>query len=143
MSIEMAVLLWVVGALAGSMVFFAATVAPTVFGALPADQAGSFLRAFFPKYYLWGLVVALLASIVAMGTTPLLGALCALVAVLFGYARQVLMPRINRARDAALIGEAGAERRFQTLHLQSVLINGLQLLLLIAVAGRLAWQGGA
>ena len=36
-------LIWLPGALAGSMLFFAIVVAPTVFRALPAEVAGSFL----------------------------------------------------------------------------------------------------
>ena len=40
-----ALLLSLCAALAGSMLFFAAIVAPTVFRSLPAAQAGPFLRA--------------------------------------------------------------------------------------------------
>ena len=51
-------LIWLTGALAGSMLFFAVAVAPTVFRALPAEAAGSFLRSLFPIYFLWGLVMS-------------------------------------------------------------------------------------
>jgi len=140
MTSDSALLLWVFGVLAGSMLFFAAAVAPTVFRALPAEHAGAFLRAFFPLYYLWGLVVAVIAAVIAVGSHWLLGAGCALVAFLFGYARQVLMPQINQARDAKLRGEPGAGKRFEALHLRSVIINGFQLLVLIAAAAYLVWD---
>ena len=52
--------------------------------------------------------------------------LTAFVLVGFVYARQVLMPQINHARDAELRGSAGAARRFARLHRISVIINGLQ-----------------
>ena len=65
MATESTILLGVVGALAGSMVFFALVVAPKVFQALPADQAGVFLRAFFPNYYLWGLLLATASAMLA------------------------------------------------------------------------------
>ncbi len=58
-------LLWLLGALFGSMLFFAVTVAPTVFRVLPADQGGAFLRRFFPLYYLWGIVMASLCTLTA------------------------------------------------------------------------------
>jgi hypothetical protein len=44
---------WLVAALCGSMLFFAAVVAPTSFRALPAAMSGQFLRRLFPLYYLW------------------------------------------------------------------------------------------
>jgi hypothetical protein len=139
MLIENAILLWTVGALAGSMVFFAVVVAPKVFQVLPPDQASIFLRAFFPNYYLWGLLVAAASTLIAVWTSWTISLACAAVAVLFVYARQVLMPKINSARDAQLRGESGAGGKFKQLHLQSVIVNGLQLLILIAAAAWLVW----
>ena len=139
MVVENAILLWAVGALAGSMVFFAVVVAPKVFQVLPPDQAGTFLRAFFPNYYLWGLVVAAASTLIAVWTSWTISLACAAVAVLFVYARQILMPKINDARDAQLRGESGAGGRFKQLHLQSVIVNGFQLLVLIVTAAWLVW----
>ncbi len=134
MALEAAVTLWLVGVLVGSMLFFAATVAPTVFRSLSADQAGLFLRAFFPKYYSWGAIVALIAAVFALPANSVVGVGCLLVALLFVLARQVLMPRINRARDDELSSVPGAPERFQRLHRWSVMINGVQMLLLLAAA---------
>ena len=128
-------LIWLPGALAGSMLFFAIVVAPSVFRALPAEVAGSFLRRLFPLYFLWGLVMSLLCTITALYAAELVvGSICALVAILFAYARYSLLSRINRARDRKLDGDATAERQFKRLHLQSVLINAAQLLLMIGVS---------
>lgn len=132
-------LLWVVGALAGSMVFFGVVVAPLVFRALPAEAAGTFLRAFFPNYYLWGLAVAVIAAAVAAFSDWPSVAMCVVVALLFAYARQSLMPKINLARDASLGGDTAATGRFERLHRFSVVVNAVQLLVLLAVAGRLIW----
>ena len=52
-------LIWLTGALAGSMLLFGVVIVPTVFRALPAEVAGSFLRRLFPLYFLWGLVMSL------------------------------------------------------------------------------------
>lgn len=121
----------------GSMLFFAITVAPTVFKTLPAENASRFLRAFFPHYYLWGLVVALVTALLAINTHPIISVACFLVAMLFVFSRQILMPRINRMRDAELQGTPGAAERFERLHRWSVLINAAQGLVLIAVAATL------
>ena len=132
---------WLLGALVGSMLFFAVTVAPTVFRVLSAEQGGAFLRRFFPQYYLWGMMLSIICTLVAFfsGGRLLLG-ICAMVAALFVYARQLLMPRINRARDRENAGEDAASKEFKQLHLQSVLINGLQLLLLIGASLYPLWM---
>ena len=131
-------LLGALGMLIGSMLFFAAVVAPTVFRALPAEQAGPFLRRLFPRYYAWGFVVAALATLLAgiAGAAPGVILTGALIALGFVVARQVLVPRINRARDAELAGDAAAGRRFARLHRVSVLLNLAQLL---AAIGLFAW----
>ena len=131
---------WLLGALIGSMLFFAVTVAPTVFRALPAENGGKFLRRFFPQYYLWGIALGILCTLAALLTTnAMTTAVCAVVTLLFVYARQWLMPRINRARDRELDGDVTAARLFKRLHLQSVLVNGFQLLLLIAATLSPIW----
>ena len=56
---------------------------------------------------------------------------------MFVFARQYLMPPINTARDAEMAGDATAGRRFQRLHLVSVIINGAQFVLLLGVAAAL------
>ena len=132
---------WLLGALIGSMLFFAVAVAPSVFRALPAEHGGAFLRRLFPQYYLWGIVMAILCSLAAFYAADriTLGT-CAAVALLFIYARQSLMPRINRARDSELEGNQTSAKTFRLLHLQSVLINGLQLLLLIGISFYPLWR---
>ena len=134
-------LLWLLGALFGSMLFFAVTVAPTVFRVLPADQGGAFLRRFFPQYYLWGIVMALLCTLAAVANKNglVISGSCTLILALFIYARQILMPRINRARDRSHSGDAAAAKQFKRLHLQSVIINATQLILLLCVTLATAW----
>ena len=132
--------IWLVGALLGSMLFFALTVAPTVFSVLSANQAGRFLRAFFPHYYLWGLGIALIAAALAMDKNAEVSVVLLLVALLFVFARQLLMPQINHARDEELMGLPGASRRFKLLHLGSVLVNGFQILVLMAAVAMLYWR---
>ncbi len=105
----------------GGMVYFAAVFAPVVFRHLPADVAGGLVRRVFPVYYLVGLLLAGLAGLAALPGRPIEGAVLLAVAVGFFWARQILMPRINTARDA------GANARFSRLHRFSVTINMVQL----------------
>ena len=140
MTTDNAILVWLVGALAGSMLFFALVVTPKVFRTLAPEQAGAFLRSLFPAYYLWGVALALASFVIALWSHLFVSLACATVAVLFAYAHQILMPKIGKARDARARAEEGAGERFSRLHRQSVIINGVQLVILLVVAASLLWM---
>ena len=53
------------------------------------------------------------------------------------FSREVLMPRINRQRDAMVQGNDDAEIPFNRLHRSSVLINTLQIIAVFCVLVRL------
>lgn len=131
----------------GSILFFSFGVAPIIFNVLGAEAGAKFVRALFPRYYLWGAVSGAVAlpSAVAVPLAfpelrgPWVGvqALAILAATLVMlYAGNVLTPAINAARDE---GEAGRER-FARLHRRSVRLNGLVLVvglgLLVVFAAR-------
>ncbi len=120
----------------GGMSFFSAVMAPLVFTKLPFETAGAFIRQVFPWYYSTmgtTTLVALLGLLFsASQTTGWEVPLVALVLLGFVFARQVLMPLINRARDEELAGRAGAAHRFKRLHQASVLINGVQWIAVLA-----------
>jgi hypothetical protein len=124
----------------GGMAFFSFFFSPLVFVKLPMETAGPFMRSLFPWYFL---VVAGLFALAAAALAffhPGLALLAGAMAVLGLLNHQVLMPRINRARDALLAGDATAEKTFDKLHRKSVGINLLQLaaaaVALAAVLGR-------
>ena len=52
-------------AIIGFMVFFSAVVAQSVFKTLSQKAAGAFLRVLFPRMFIFGLIVSLMASAVA------------------------------------------------------------------------------
>lgn len=131
---------WSIALLLGGMTMFSAVVAPLVFTRLPAEQAGRFIRAVFPWYYLYVLVCSGLAAIwlgLAANREVLAWLMCAVFASGL-YARQRLMPGINSLRDAAVGGDADAGRRFQRLHALSVWLNGLQWLAALVTCALLA-----
>ena len=123
--------LFVTGALLGSMVFFAAIIAPLVFQVLEPEPAGAFLRRVFPRFYRFGVVVAVIASGLAASTDSTVSIILGLVALAFLLSDQILTPAINRARDASLTGDDGAQKKFDRLHKLSVRIFSLQALALI------------
>ena len=49
--------------LLGSMLFFVIIVSPTVFTSLSSDQASKFLRIFFPRLFLFGLILSLVTAL--------------------------------------------------------------------------------
>ena len=123
--------LFVVAATLGAMLFFAVGVAPTVFQALPIEEAGLFLRKLFPRYYLALIVGSGLAGGLWINSMPMAATICLLIAGSTLWIRQSLVPRINQLRDAELAGDAAAGARFATLHRVSVIINMVQLLALV------------
>lgn len=120
----------------GGMSFFSAVMAPLVFTKLPFVTAGAFIRAVFPWYYLamgGTTLIAFLLLLPGMGRG--LGwsaAFSGLALVGFVVARQMLMPRINLARDAQVAGDPIAGLRFKRLHRLSVVINVAQWFAILA-----------
>jgi hypothetical protein len=134
MDTEYALLMFFTGTLLGIMLFFAAAVAPTVFRSLPAEHAASYLRGIFPVYYTWGIILALVISLIAYDTNIIVFVISSIITVLFIYSRQGLLPGINLAREARLAGAPDGEAAFKRLHRLSVLINLGNMLLLIISA---------
>lgn len=110
----------------GGMVYFAILFTPLTFRHLPRETAGAFLRQVFPAYYLSGTLLAGLAGLFALWPRPMEGAILLLVAFGFAYARVILLPQIDSAREQD--GE-----RFRLLHRVSVVVNLLQLVAVILI----------
>ena len=125
----------------GGMVFFAFVYAPLVFIKLGAEDGGRFIREVFPVYYVaMGFVSIVAAALLAFAGagrgTDALAMACT--AIVFLLARVVLIPAINRNRDAGQAGDAAAKRRFDRLHRLSVGVNLVQMLAVLAVLVRYA-----
>ncbi|MDB3932922.1 DUF4149 domain-containing protein [Luminiphilus sp.] len=123
--------------LLGGMLFFPSVVAPVVFASLPEAQAGAFLRAMFPRYYVFMIILSLAAAVMyqlSEGAALSVGALvCCAVSASTLWVRQGLLPHINTARDAQLAGDKKSGDTFERGHKLSVVINMSQLVLLVAL----------
>ncbi|MBE1286416.1 MAG: hypothetical protein GJ671_01680 [Alteromonadaceae bacterium] len=112
----------------GGMVTFQLLFAPLVFIKIDIGIARPFIRAFFPWYYLYfGLLALLLTGISYFTENGLLHIVSAASLVGFIISRQVLMPLANRATDN------GDTKGFKIYHMTTVAINTLQLLGFVVV----------
>jgi hypothetical protein len=113
-------------ALLGGMLFFGTVMTPLVFGKLPPDIAGPFIRATFPRYYLY---VVIASTIAAIGLLIHGKPWYALAAILIAGATLWLwlewIPHINALRDA------GNHPAFDRAHKLSVYANGLEFVVVV------------
>lgn len=119
-------LILITAAILSFMIFFPVVVATSVFKVLDEKQSSKFLRIFFPKYYLFGLVLSLTGLIIAIFDKNNMSLIVFLLIIIgFLFSRQFLMPIINKAKDN------DNEKKFNILHRVSVLINFIQISLCV------------
>lgn len=119
-------LILITAAILSFMIFFPLVVATSVFKVLDEKQSSKFLRIFFPKYYLFGLVLSLTGLIIAIFDKNNMSLIVFLLIIIgFLFSRQFLMPIINKAKDN------NNEKKFNILHRVSVLINFIQISLCV------------
>ena len=119
-------LILITAAILSFMIFFPVVVATSVFKVLDEKQSSKFLRIFFPKYYLFGLVLSLTGLIIAIFDKNNMSLIVFLLIIIgFLFSRHFLMPIINKAKDN------NNEKKFNILHRVSVLINFIQISLCV------------
>ncbi len=128
--------LFLTGLVMGGMAFYAFFMTPLVFYHLERPVAAVFLRNVFPKYYRVMAVLSALAAVPIWYRNEALA--LAAIALIFVLVNLLLLPQINRARDARDAGDNAGEARFKHLHRVSVLINLAQMLAVVVVFFRLA-----
>ena len=110
----------------GVMLFFSFVLAPMIFKVLPPDNAGVFVRAIFPYYYLVNLLILCIISsfYIYYETFVLDFYLILICTLLFFFNLIFLMPKINKYKDQR------NEKGFKISHFISVIINFMQLIAL-------------
>jgi len=122
----------------GSIVFFPSVVAPLVFRVLDGDQASQFLRALFPRYYLFIIITSGLAAFSSWGE-PAQALGLGFISLSTLYVREVMVPKINAWRDLEMDeGDHEAGKKFERGHRASVVINVIQLVIAGVVLARVA-----
>ena len=110
-------------AIIGFMVFFSAVVAQSVFKTLSQKAAGAFLRVLFPRMFIFGLILSLMASsVAAYDGVAEMALLSIFISTGFVLNAFVVTPIINKQRDAMLEGDENAGKKFKQFHFVSVAI---------------------
>ena len=110
----------------GVMLFFSFVLAPMIFKVLPPDNAGIFVRAIFPYYYLVNLLIlCIICSFYIYYETFVLDFYIILFCTLLFFFNLIfLMPKINKYKDQQ------NEKGFKISHFISVIINFMQFIAL-------------
>ena len=121
----------------GFMLLFLTVIAPSVFAALDETNAGKLLRKLFPRMFIYGLVLTLLASVLAyQAGRGDLAMLTMVSAFGFGFIAFYLTPLINEKRNELLQEPDASSGSFDLLHRLSVSIFMVQMIISIVA---LAW----
>lgn len=113
----------------GFMIFFMVVVSPTIFKALDEANSGAFLRQLFPRMFLYGLIVMLLAFLTTLNSQlNIYWIISAISSILFAINLYIITPKINYHRDEVKLGNSLSEKKFKQFHLFSVALFILQLL---------------
>ena len=131
---EINLIILIAGMILGFMIFFPMVVAPSVFKNFNEKQSSVFLRSFFPKYYLFGIIVTLIGIIISAlekDFVIILG--FSLIFLSFVFSRQYLTPLINKAKDEIIKSDDLSKVKFERLHRFSVIINILQIFVCIII----------
>jgi len=127
--------------LLGAMLFFASVAAPAIFNFLPEESRSPIFRGFFPRYYTWCAVVALIASGLSASVYPVPATIMGIVTLGFLFLRYGLIPKIETARKGRAEGDEAARAQFAKLHRLSMFINLAQMLATNATVGLMIRAG--
>ena len=118
----------------GFMIFFPIVVAPSIFKNFNEKQSSLFLRSFFPKYYLFGIIITLIGIIIsALEKDFIIIFSLSFIFLGFVFSRQYLTPLINKAKDEIIKSNDSSKVKFERLHRFSVIINILQIFICIII----------
>ena len=116
------------------MIFFSAVVSPSVFASLNSKGSSRFLRTIFPRMFLFGFFISLIALILTILSNDLINSVVlVIIGLSFLINRNYLTPLINNFRDQELEGDSKAAKNFKIMHLLSVLLFIINFFLLILV----------
>ena len=93
-----------------------------------------FFKVFFPKYYLFGIIITLIGIFVSAFEKDFIIVFSfSLIFLGFVFSRQYLTPLINKAKDEITKSDDLSKVKFERLHRFSVIINILQIFVCIII----------
>lgn len=118
----------------GIMISFMILVSPVVFTVLNKKSSQAFLRAFFPRLFILGIVISVTLVALTFQELNMLPKILSIF-IFLGFLLNLLVitPNVNKYRDLELQGNNEAKKIFSILHFLSVCVFISQLILLLLI----------
>jgi len=118
----------------GSMISFMILISPIVFTVLSADDAKNFLRKFFPRLFIFGMILSSLLLVFTLRELDLFNQKLSII-IFLGFFINLffITPKVNKYRDLEMSNVKNAKKMFSILHSVSVCIFVIQLLLSLVI----------
>ena len=118
----------------GSMISFMLLISPIVFTVLSANDAKNFLRKFFPRLFIFGMILSSLLLVFTLRELDLFNQkLSAIIFLGFFINLFFITPKVNKYRDLEMSNVKNAKKIFSILHSVSVCIFVIQLILSLVI----------
>ena len=118
----------------GSMISFMILISPIVFTVLSANDAKNFLRKFFPRLFIFGMILSSLLLFSTLRELDLFNQkLSAIIFLGFFINLFFIAPKVNKYRDLEMNKVKNAKKIFSILHSVSVCIFVIQLILSLVI----------
>ena len=118
----------------GSMISFMLLISPIVFTVLSANDAKKFLRKFFPRLFIFGMILSSLLLVFTLRELDLFNQkLSAIIFLGFFINLFFITPKVNKYRDLEMSNVKNAKKIFSILHSVSVCIFVIQLILSLVI----------
>jgi len=118
----------------GSMISFMILISPIVFTVLTANDAKNFLRKFFPRLFIFGMILSSLLLVFTLRELDSFNQKLSII-IFLGFFINLffITPKVNKYRDLEMSNVKNAKKIFSILHSVSVCIFVIQLILSLVI----------
>ena len=118
----------------GSMISFMILISPIVFTVLSDNDAKNFLRKFFPRLFIFGMILSSLLLVFTLRELDFFNQKLSII-IFLGFFINLffITPKINKYRDLEMSNVKNAKKIFSILHSVSVCIFVIQLILSLVI----------
>ena len=118
----------------GSMISFMLLISPIVFTVLSANDAKNFLRKFFPRLFIFGMILSSLLLVFTLRELDSFNQKLSII-IFLGFFINLffITPKVNKYRDLEMSNVKNAKKIFSILHSVSVCIFVIQLILSLVI----------
>ena len=118
----------------GSMISFMILISPIVFTVLSKNDAKNFLRKFFPRLFIFGMILSSLLLVFTLRELDSFNQKLSII-IFLGFFINLffITPKVNKYRDLEMSNVKNAKKIFSILHSVSVCIFVIQLILSLVI----------